>query len=492
LGYEQLTQVIQTARRQGKTPDLHGIDLASSSLVGLDLAGVDLSEANLSKADLTNARLGGTILTGADLSYANLKNADLSETRLDGANLSHANLINANLAYSTLQGANLTATNLTGADLTDVDLQEAYLRHANLSDGGPKNLWRGFFQHLGPYVMVISALAMINLITSTDTLWFLFPAIVWGAGLGIHFWHTVLNSTAGTMNRRWHGFLEHLGPYLAVISALAMINLITSTDTLWFLFPAAIWGVGLGIHFWSVLLNSGREEEVSKEGEVRKGMAQARRQARRHARRESQHVERPAETHRPPEVVGTPLVSGSDQINSKTIQVHLDKAQAYKEQIHNLIQATPGEAANAHLRNLVTQVDEWVQAIEDLAIRVDNFQQNRLIHHDLDSVPEYIADLENRLQAETNPSTRAELERTLNNRRSQLASLQQLENTMKRAEIQIESTLSALGTIYSQILTGQSTHHVADYSRLSEDVDEEVQSLQDQLEALEEVKLGRL
>jgi hypothetical protein len=32
---------------------------------------------------------------------------------------------------------------------------------------------------------------------------------------------------------------------------------------------------------------------------------------------------------------------------------------------------------------------------------------------------------------------------------------------------------------------------VADYSRLSADVDEEVRLLQDQLEALREVKLGR-
>jgi hypothetical protein len=63
---------------------------------------------------------------------------------------------------------------------------------------------------------------------------------------------------------------------------------------------------------------------------------------------------------------------------------------------------------------------------------------------------------------------------------------------MKRAEIQIESTLSSLGTIYSQLLTGQSTDHVADYSRLSSEVDEEVRLLQDRLEALEEVKLSRM
>ncbi len=106
----------------------------------------------------------------------------------------------------------------------------------------------------------------------------------------------------------------------------------------------------------------------------------------------------------------------------------------------------------SRLQDLAGQVDEWVQAIA---------------------------------------ATHAELARTLSNRKNQLASLERLQNMMKRAEIQIESTLSALGTIYSQILTGQSTNHVADYSRLSTEVDEEVRGLQDHLEALEEVKLGR-
>jgi hypothetical protein len=109
----------------------------------------------------------------------------------------------------------------------------------------------------------------------------------------------------------------------------------------------------------------------------------------------------------------------------------------------------------------------------------------------LEAVPKAITDLESRLAQETDPAIRSQLERTLANRRKQLAALERLQNTMKRAEIQIESTLSSLGTIYSQLLTGQSTDHVADYSRLSAEVEEEVHTLQDHLEALEEVKLGR-
>jgi hypothetical protein len=104
------------------------------------------------------------------------------------------------------------------------------------------------------------------------------------------------------------------------------------------------------------------------------------------------------------------------------------------------------------------------------------------------AVPRAIETLEAQLAHEVNPAIRVQLERTLVNRKNQLASLGLLQNNIKRAEIQLESTLSLLGTIYSQILIGQSTNHVADYGRLSVDVDEEVRRLQDQLEALWEVK----
>jgi hypothetical protein len=156
-----------------------------------------------------------------------------------------------------------------------------------------------------------------------------------------------------------------------------------------------------------------------------------------------------------------------------------------------MIDVSSEEVANTRLQDLVHQVDEWTQTIEDLAWRADRFQQDSLIRQDLESVPKYIAGLEDRLAREKDEATRAELQRSLTNRRKQLASLERLQNMMNRVEIQIESTLSALGTIYSQILTGQSTNHVADYSRLSAEVDEEVRTLQDHLEALEEVKLVR-
>jgi len=183
-------------------------------------------------------------------------------------------------------------------------------------------------------------------------------------------------------------------------------------------------------------------------------------------------------------------VSNRDLVNS-TIQTHLDKALAYKKQIDSMVvKATDGNV-RARLQDVATQVSEWTQTIADLGRRVDSLQQNPLVRQDLASVPKSIEELEARLANETDEVTRSELERTLTSYQNQLASLERLQRTLERAEIQIERTLSSLGTIYSQLLTGQSTDHVADYSHLSAEVEEEVHVLQDHLEALEEVKLGR-
>jgi hypothetical protein len=171
------------------------------------------------------------------------------------------------------------------------------------------------------------------------------------------------------------------------------------------------------------------------------------------------------------------------------LQGYLNQARAYQAQIDSVVKTSPNWRDSAALSNLAAQVNNWTQAIEELVKRINTLQQDHLIRQDIKAVPKAIEALEARLARETEPTIQTQLERTLANRKKQLAALEQLQTIMTRAEIQIESTLSMLGTIYSQILTGQSTSHVADYSRLSTDVDEEVRLLQDQLEALQEVKL---
>lgn len=45
---------------------------------------------------------------------------------------------------------------------------------------------RGFYVHLSVYVVVNVGLIILNLLTSTDTIWFYYPALGWGVGLLAH------------------------------------------------------------------------------------------------------------------------------------------------------------------------------------------------------------------------------------------------------------------------------------------------------------------
>lgn len=177
-------------------------------------------------------------------------------------------------------------------------------------------------------------------------------------------------------------------------------------------------------------------------------------------------------------------------VSESKLQDYLAQTHAYQRKIDQTIEDTTSPARRVTLDSLAQRIAQWTEAIEKLVQRLNHLRQDEVIRQDLRAVPKAITDLQKRLAKESDPDLRQQLERTLANRRKQQAALDELQSVMRRAEAEIESTLSMLGTIYSQVLTGQSTNDVADYSHLSTDVDEEVRRLEDQLEALREVKLG--
>jgi hypothetical protein len=58
---------------------------------------------------------------------------------------------------------------------------------------------KGFYYHLVSYILVNSALAVINLVTSPEYLWFIWPIIGWGVGLVIH----AFNVFSGFWGKSW-------------------------------------------------------------------------------------------------------------------------------------------------------------------------------------------------------------------------------------------------------------------------------------------------
>jgi hypothetical protein len=68
------------------------------------------------------------------------------------------------------------------------------------------------------------------------------------------------------------GFFIHAIVYVATIALLVNINLVTSPNYLWFIWPMAGWGIGLFVHGITIFLQSGsssiRERMVQREIEL--------------------------------------------------------------------------------------------------------------------------------------------------------------------------------------------------------------------------------
>lgn len=60
---------------------------------------------------------------------------------------------------------------------------------------------KGFYVHVGVYVIVNAALLAINLLSSPDTLWFYWPLLGWGIGVAIHAFTLILEG--GILGSEW-------------------------------------------------------------------------------------------------------------------------------------------------------------------------------------------------------------------------------------------------------------------------------------------------
>jgi hypothetical protein len=100
---------------------------------------------------------------------------------------------------------------------------------------------RGFLIHLGIFVVVVSALAALNLYRNPDRIWFIWVLAGWGIGVAAHDLALLLQRTSRReaifTDKRKRGFLIHLFVYLAVNALLIVVNLLYSAGYYWFLFP---------------------------------------------------------------------------------------------------------------------------------------------------------------------------------------------------------------------------------------------------------------
>lgn len=189
-----------------------------------------------------------------------------------------------------------------------------------------------------------------------------------------------------------------------------------------------------------------------------------------------------------------------NSIRDRNSRDRLRTALEYRRNMMKLVKRHQG-SMRMSLRQTVEDINEWISHMYDLAEHIDSAKGNEIVERDLKSVPQKIDQTRTRIQQEQARINQGggdqlllrDLERQLKQLEQQKLNLEATKNSVKRAEIQLESTLSSLGTIYAQMsLLGTKEVDSARAQRLRLEIQDEVASLQDTIDAMDEVQMSGL
>jgi hypothetical protein len=178
-----------------------------------------------------------------------------------------------------------------------------------------------------------------------------------------------------------------------------------------------------------------------------------------------------------------------ERLQDKHLQEQIKEALDYRSRIGAAIRERNDTMIRDELSQTAAQIDEWLEHIYSLAQRIDKFQQEqKIVARDRKRAEIRIQQLEKELALETDTAVRQQIEVTLGGLRRQIATLDSLESTIQRAELQLENTLTHLGTIYSQTMLAEAKDIDSSRARrLRHEIAEEVTELNDMLVAMDEV-----
>lgn len=178
----------------------------------------------------------------------------------------------------------------------------------------------------------------------------------------------------------------------------------------------------------------------------------------------------------------------SGGLRDSRLKTKLGKAEDYHQQIKNTVKTQKDGVLKDRMQRTTSEIYDWIGNMVRLARRLDSYRGDPIIKGDREELAKSIPSLEARLQREADERVRRQIETTLADQRRLAENINELENRMKRADLQLDSSLASLGTVYSQLLLLNSKDVDSDRAeRLRADIAGEVSSLQDVVDSINEV-----
>lgn len=175
-------------------------------------------------------------------------------------------------------------------------------------------------------------------------------------------------------------------------------------------------------------------------------------------------------------------------IKDQGLRANVNSALEYQRRIETQIRQQSNGVIRDRLEDTAGQITDWISNIYQLALRLDAYGGDDLLAREREALPKEIERLLAQRKQERNPQVQEQLDTVIDSKRKHWQSLRELDARMQQAALQLDQSLTALATIYSQVqLIDASSIGSGRAERLQSDIQEQVARLNDLVASINDV-----
>jgi hypothetical protein len=178
----------------------------------------------------------------------------------------------------------------------------------------------------------------------------------------------------------------------------------------------------------------------------------------------------------------------ASRIKDKALRQQVENGLEYQRRIEMQVRRQRPGLIHDRLEDTANQITDWLSNIYQLALRIDAYRSDDLLARERTALPKELERLHAQRKLESNARVQEQLDQVIDGKSKHWQALRQLDARMQQAVLQMEQSLTALATIYSQVqLIDAQGVDSGRAERLQADIREQVNRLNELVSSINEV-----
>lgn len=176
------------------------------------------------------------------------------------------------------------------------------------------------------------------------------------------------------------------------------------------------------------------------------------------------------------------------KLRDANLRQQMNNALEYQRRIETQVRKQRAGLIRDRLEDTANQITAWLSNIYQLGLRLDAYRADDLLARERAAVPKELEQLTSQRRLESNPTLQRQMDEVIDSKSKHWQTLRELDARMKQAALQMDQSLTALATVYSQVqLIDAQSMESGGAERLQADIRDQVERLNDLVSSINEV-----